>query len=220
MRADLHIHSVHSGDCSLTVDEILGRSRELGLGAIAIMDHNSFRGAVEALSLDVEGVVVLPGMEITTSSGHVLAYNISEEVRKGLDVAETIDMIHGVGGIAVAPHPFRIWSGLGRACIQRARFDAVEAINGRSLGSSNRRASGLAESLGLPVTAGSDAHLLENVGKAQTVLPDGAFTAEDLVKSILRREAKVEGSSRSVAESLRYGSKCITEWARRGFRRI
>jgi predicted metal-dependent phosphoesterase TrpH len=220
MRADLHVHSVHSGDCELAVKDILDRCRSLGLGAVSVVDHNSLRGSVEAISADVKEVIVLFGMEITTSAGHVVAYHITEEIEKDLSVEETIDRIHGLGGIAVAPHPYRIWSGLGEREVVTRKFDAVEVVNARSLRSSNQRAKKLAVSLDRPETGGSDAHSLNQIGKAFTVLPDRCGSADDLVKAILKKQTTIGGSSRTVPSSFGYGLKCISAWAGRGFRRL
>lgn len=220
MKADLHLHSEYSGDCSLSVRDIVRRCSSLNIGAIAIVDHNSFMGSTEALALDIESPVVLAGIEITTDSGHVLAYHITEAVEKGLSIEETVDRIHGLGGIAAAPHPKRTWSGLDRKEIITGRFDAIEALNGRSLKGSNRNAEKLARSLGLSVIGGSDAHSLKRIGKALTVFPDHCQSAEDLAKAILRRQTTVEGSSRSVPSSIGYSIKCISEWAERGFKRL
>ncbi|MDD1765373.1 MAG: PHP domain-containing protein [Methanomassiliicoccales archaeon] len=220
MKADLHLHSEYSRDCSLSVRDIVRRCGSLNVGAIAIVDHNSFMGSIEALALDIESPVVLAGMEITTDSGHVLAYHVTEAVEKGLSVEETIDRIHGLGGIAAAPHPRRTWSGLDSRDIIKGRFDAIEALNGRSLRSSNKNAERLAKSLGLSVIGGSDAHSLKGIGKALTVFPDHCQTAEDLAKAILRRQTTVEGSSRSVPGSIGYAMKCVSEWVERGFKRL
>jgi len=220
MRADIHIHSVHSGDCKLAVTDIIKRCRTLGFGAVAVVDHNSFIGSEEALALDDRDIIVLPGMEITTAAGHVLAYHVTEAVEKDLSVEETIDRIHGLAGIAVAPHPYRIWSGLGRNEVVKGNFDAVEVMNARSLRGSNERAQALARSLDRPETGGSDAHSSDHIGKALTVFPDSCGSADDLVKAILKKQTTAEGSSRTALGSVGYGLKCISEWAGRGFRRL
>ena len=220
MRADIHIHSVHSSDGRLAVSDIVERCRILGFGAVAVVDHNSFIGSEEALTIDSEDVIVLPGMEITTTAGHVLAYHITEAIERGLSVEETVDRIHGLAGIAVAPHPFRVWSGLGRDEVTNGRFDAIEVTNGRSLRGSNARSWDLARSLDRPVTGGSDAHTWDQIGKAYTVFPDGCRTSDDLVKAILDKQTVAEGSSRTASGSIGYGLKCISEWARRGFKRL
>ncbi|MDL5501661.1 MAG: PHP domain-containing protein, partial [Candidatus Methanoperedens sp.] len=41
MRFDLHIHSKHSNDSGLSVDDILREAVRKGLDGIAICDHNT-----------------------------------------------------------------------------------------------------------------------------------------------------------------------------------
>jgi len=219
MRADLHIHTVHSGDADQTVEQVLARAKELGLGAVAISDHNSLGGAREALEM-AEGIIVLPAMEITSEEGHILAYGLESEVKRDLPVQETIDRIHENGGIAVAPHPYRIWSGLGERAVREANFDAVETLNGRSLDGANRRARVLARELGLPVTGGSDAHSIVEVGRAYTVFPDSCNSAEEMMMAIVDGRTSSGGESRSVGESFSYGRKCIGQWMGRGMKRL
>lgn len=75
---DLHIHSTAS-DGSLSPAEIIETARKVGLRAIAITDHDTVEGSVEALRYqDSSGVEILPGIEISVSfdSGtmHMLGY--------------------------------------------------------------------------------------------------------------------------------------------------
>jgi predicted metal-dependent phosphoesterase TrpH len=219
MKADLHVHTVYSGDASQTPAQVLERAKAIGLGAVAIADHNSLEGSLESLEL-AEEIIVIRAMEITSKEGHILAYNISEEIDRDLSAAETIERIRKAGGIAVASHPYRIWSGLGEKVVRENDFDALEVLNGRSLKGANQKAMRLANSLHLPVTGGSDAHSLDEVGKACAVFPDGCKTAEDLVDSIIKGRTGIWGEGRPFGESFSYGTKCIGEWLGRGMRRL
>jgi predicted metal-dependent phosphoesterase TrpH len=216
MRGDLHIHSTASGDGRQSVEDILRRCREQGLKVVAITDHNSMDG----YPVRADDIIVRRGMEITAEEGHVLAYHITEPVPRGRGVEETIDLIHGQGGIAIAPHPYRWWSGLKEANVRGRRFDGVEVLNGRSLRSSNARAGRLAKSMAVAEVGGSDAHVPDHVGRAYTVFPEDCQNAEDLVKAIRDRRTAAGGESRKLAESFTYGTKSILRWARRGFKRL
>jgi predicted metal-dependent phosphoesterase TrpH len=219
MRADLHIHTVFSGDAAQTPAQVLERAKAIGLGAVAIADHNSLEGSLESAELASE-IIVLKAMEITSKEGHILAFNISEEIERDLSTAETIERIKEAGGIAIASHPYRIWSGLGEKVIRENHFDALEVLNGRSLKGANEKAMRLANSLHLPVIGGSDAHSLDEIGKACTVFPDDCQTAEDLVYSIIKGRTGIWGEGRPLGESFSYGTKCIGEWLGRGMRRL
>lgn len=85
---DLHIHSSAS-DGTLTPLQIITLAQELGLGAIAITDHDTLAGSKEAMGLTVPATLELvTGIEIsaqpiapfdTDSSYHILGYFIDLE---------------------------------------------------------------------------------------------------------------------------------------------
>lgn len=220
MRADLHIHTHHSGDNEQKLEQIFAAAQQLGLAAIGIADHNTLKGGLEAQRSAPEGLLVIPAVEVTSDDGHILAYNVSDEVPRERSVAETIDLIHERGGIAVAAHPYRLWSGLGSMTILRNRFDAIEVMNGRNTSEGNKRAMRLAERAHLPMVGGSDAHRAENIGEALTIFPEDCHTIEDLIKAILDGRTHVEGGGRGTRETLRYGSRSISQWFGRGMKRL
>jgi len=217
MRADLHIHSIYSSDGKSTLEQIVNAATGRGFGCIAVTDHNSFASYEESSKYD--GIIVIPAEEVSSAEGHILAYGISEEIPKGRSVTETIEMIHSAGGIAVAAHPYRWWSGLGEKNIV-GEFDAIEIHNARSTKGSNRKADKLARRMRRPVTAGSDAHHADNIGGAFVEFSDDITNWEDAVKAVLASEVKINGKHRTRADTLRYGFKSITEWMGRGFKKM
>ena len=79
-RADLHMHTTASDGRNLPSDNVR-MAAEIGLGAIAITDHDTVAGIPEALEAAKEaGVLVVPGVEISTSAEgkdiHILGYGI------------------------------------------------------------------------------------------------------------------------------------------------
>ncbi len=220
MRADLHIHSFHSKDNHQTTQEIFKAAKRKGLGAIAITDHNTTTGAKEASRLAPAGLIVLPGIEVTSADGHILALNVEQEIPRDLTALETIDQIHAMGGIAVAAHPCRVWSGLKESTIRKSPFDAIEAINGRNTRRNNHRVLNFALELGIPMIAGSDAHSPANIGAAVTVFPDSVQSREDMIRAIVGNQVLVEGSGRGTKETFSYGGRSIGRWMRRGMRRL
>ncbi|MDR2698699.1 MAG: CehA/McbA family metallohydrolase [Candidatus Methanoplasma sp.] len=218
MRADLHIHSNFSSDGKSAPDEIIEAAVSAGLGCISITDHNSF----EAYDLvkDNGKVIVIPGIEVSSKEGHILAYGIDRDIPRGMSVDETIAAIHAAGGVAFAAHPYRWWSGLGESNTVENDFDGIEAMNARSTASSNRRSEALAARIGKPVSAGSDAHTPDHIGDGIVELPDGIATWQDALDAIMKGKAKPSSSSRRAASTLRYGTKSISEWIFRGFRRM
>lgn len=80
MSADLHCHTKLS-DGSATVDELIALAKGSGLTAIALTDHDTFRGVAEAQSLGEKvGLEVIPGAEISCFDNkrhrlvHILCY--------------------------------------------------------------------------------------------------------------------------------------------------
>lgn len=176
---DLHIHSDHSPDGFASVEEIIERAVEIGLSGIAITDHDTLEGSLKALEISGGRIDVIPGMEISTREGHILAYGVKEPVPPGLGAAETVGLIHRLGGIAVAAHPYDWFrSGVGIFVdLGALDLDGIEAYNGRSLFAKNRALS-KAKELGLPVFGGSDAHVLREMGNGYTVFDDDFHYSE------------------------------------------
>jgi predicted metal-dependent phosphoesterase TrpH len=80
-----------------------------GLGGIIITDHDSAKGRLvgKEAAKDCRDFKVIPGAEITSRIGHLLTTDVDENIQKGLGVEETVELIHDLGGIAVASHPFQ-----------------------------------------------------------------------------------------------------------------
>ena len=82
---DLHVHSTAS-DGTLTPLEILATALQIGLKAVAITDHDTLAGSVEAMTAGIPpGLDFLPGIEISAAaiegfaisgSIHILGYGI------------------------------------------------------------------------------------------------------------------------------------------------
>lgn len=216
MKADLHIHSSYSNDGTASPRDIVKIAKEAGLGCISITDHNSF-AAFEEIK-DAEGIVVIPGEEISSKDGHILAYGIDRHIPSGMSVKDTIDAIHAAGGIAIAPHPYRFWSGIGEKNVI-GEFDGVEALNGRSTPNINRKSRKLARRFGKAVTVGSDAHNPRHIGRSYIVLPDCGDWHE-AIDEIVKGNHEIRSDDRHIADSFLYSFKCVALWFMRGFKKI
>lgn len=221
MRIDMHIHSRYSSDGKEQIEDIIKRAKSTGLGGVAITDHNSVKGWGEAVEPGKKyGMVVIRGEEVSSLEGHILAYGIEHKIEKGLSAEETVKRIKEAGGIAVAAHPYRVSNGLGEKVVKRVEFDAIEGINARSPSFINRKGMKLAEEMKRPVTGGSDAHTLDEIGKAYTVLPDGVKSERDVIEAIKSGNVSAGGSSQSSTVLIKQGFRKTTAWLKRGFRRI
>jgi hypothetical protein len=167
---DLHLHTEWSHDCSIPTEDVLDQSEAIGLGGIAVTDHNVFGGALEAVELArTRDLVVVPGEEIKTDNqGEVIGLFLEEEIPRGMTFAETIAAIREQGGLVYLPHPFdRLHSIPDPATIHRhlAEIDVFEVYNARLLRDSfNDEALRFARKYGLLQGAGSDAHVLQGLG--------------------------------------------------------
>jgi glycosyltransferase involved in cell wall biosynthesis len=167
---DLHTHTSWSHDCAVEAADLVMYAEALGLGAIAVTDHNAFGGALEAARLTRDrDLLVIPGEEIKTDGqGEVIGLFLREEVPRGLSFADTIAAIKGQDGIVYLPHPFdRLHSIPDPATLHRhlADLDVFEVYNARLLFEAfNDEAARFARKYNLTVGAGSDAHVLQGLG--------------------------------------------------------
>ena len=182
LKIDLHVHTRYSHDSTTSLDEIVSYAKKRGLDGVAITDHDVVEGALKLVQKAKE-LVIIPGVEVTTSHGHVLALNITRPVPTELSPFETIQIIHEAGGIAVAAHPTVLYKGL-RGCVD-SNFDAIEVINASAFPFflSTYLSQKLAVRLDLPQTAGSDAHYASEIGFAYTVV-DAAPEVDEIVHAI------------------------------------
>jgi len=163
---ELHSHTRYSIDSLNRIADTVRTCREVGIDRIAITDHNEIAGAVRAYELAPDLVIV--SEEVKTTQGELLCLFINELIPRGVTPEEAIERTHAQGGIVGAPHPLDpIRSGLGRANLVRLapKLDFIEVFNARTLDlARNAEAEVLARELGLPRSAGSDAHLLREIG--------------------------------------------------------
>ena len=168
--ADLHMHTEHSHDCSVPVRDLLEHAAAIGLGAIAITDHNAFGGALEAAELARGGALrVIPGEEVKTDGqGEVIGLFISEAIPSGMSFGDTVGAIRDQGGLVYLPHPFdRMHAIPDTTTLHRhlAEIDVLETFNARLLFDAfNDEAARFARKYNLLAGAGSDAHVLQGVG--------------------------------------------------------
>jgi predicted metal-dependent phosphoesterase TrpH len=188
LRLDLHNHTAFSADGLMPPAKLLRTAGKRGLACVAVTDHNSVEGALEALALteaDPTLPCVIPGVEIAAIEGEVVALYVTQAIPAGLPALETIARIHEQGGVAYLPHPFDI--------VRRGAMDArvreqaaeqadiIEVLNGKSLSPlSVRKSDRLARRHAKPRGAGSDAHGATEVGRAYVEV-DRLPTREDLV---------------------------------------
>jgi hypothetical protein len=198
LSVELHTHSELSYDGRDPVELLLEQAEAVGLDALAVTDHDEIDASLEAAAKAQEyDLVGIPGMEVSSSAGHVLALGVEELIPAGLSFVETLDRIHELGGIAVVPHPFqKSRHGVAPHVSEEtlASADAIEVYNSRLFtGRSNRQAERFAADHDLPMTAGSDAHIAEMVGQAVTEVDAYHRSAEGILDAIQEGRTSVVG---------------------------
>ncbi len=216
MKFDLHVHTEHSNDCRSSVRDVLNIAKKKGLHGLAFMDHNTLDAYWEAEDTEL---VIIPAVEISTPAGHVGALGVKDRIGKQPDVKTAITRISDLGGLAIALHPYRFWSGIGEKEVRNNRWGAIEGLNARTGVKCNLKAQRLADELKIPVIGGSDAHQLEYVGKGYTVVKN-VNSWRDLLDEIKKGRTVLGGSHPSSKDTFRYVKKSVSEWIGRGFSRM
>lgn len=214
--ADLHIHSIYSHDATTTVRAILKQSADVGLNIIAVTDHDEMRGSMEAQQLAPRyGIEVIPGAEISTKDGHLVALFIKDLPPAGMSMTDTLLQIGRQGGIAIAPHPFNnlpnslsMEAVLGALTNPRAKA-VLKGIETHNMGTQNfdRVVQKLSIYLPLAKIASSDAHIYWAIGAGRTEFE--GKTANDL------RAALETNSTVPIPYEEEFSARAILSWVHR-----
>lgn len=203
---DPHIHTLFS-HCSISQPiRLIREAVRLGLGAIAVMDHNDIRGALDATMCAQylksrgeipEDFLVVPGVEVNSTIGHVGALFVTENLPMPLAPTDLVKAIHDVGGIAVAVHPYHS-TGIGDAIFD-APFDAVEiecgSVFGRGLIQRNRELLRDPRLAGVAKIGSSDAHYTRAMASCYTLVRGMSHpTLDSLKQAILTGDCEPRAS--------------------------
>jgi len=192
-KADFHIHSCYSMDCTTSLEDIIGACRKKGLNCIALADHGSIEGALKMQDLAPFKVIIAE--EILSTEGEIMGMFLTSKVPSGLSLAESIRLIKEQGGLLCAQHPYdKIRpDSLKSEVMDRiaAEIDLVEVFNARNpLKQSSVLAAKFAREHGFPVCAGSDAHSAREIGNAYIEMPEFKGP-EDFLEAL--KQGKING---------------------------
>ena len=190
LRIDPHVHSEASYDGHEPVELLLKQAAEVGLDGIVVTDHDRIEASLRAAELAPDyGLVGIPGVEVSTADGHLLALGVRALPPRRQPLSQRLR--HGVprrvlADCTPAPH-------------------AVETYNSWLVtGIKNRRARRFAEHHGLPGVAASDAHRVGYVGRAYTEIDTKAQTAESVLEAFRMGATRVRGQRTPVTVSTRH----------------
>lgn len=193
-KADLHIHTYYSNDSLIKPRDLVKKAIKIGLKAIAITDHDTIKGALKiSTEYKHRELIIIPGIEITTEFGHLLAFNLMKEFREKMSFEELIDYIHHEGGIVAPAHPFDYFRRFKFTEKNIHLIDAIEAANSSNLrlNTDIKKALEYSEKYNIGYTAGSDAHIIDAVGNAYLYSDDYLNEIDDVIEYILKRRFKI-----------------------------
>jgi len=197
MRIDLHIHTSPRSACSyIDPHELIQEAQRLKLDGICLTEHQVIWHSDEVNELAREsGIKIFRGNEFTTNQGDMLVFGLYKDIKDLLMIQELSEEVKTAGGYMIAAHPFRGFKTFGigqlqmtveQACRRKALefVDAIEVGNGKLSPDENDMARKVAQKLGLPGTAGSDAHRVDEVGRWATVFEKEIHTELELVQEL------------------------------------
>jgi len=176
VHVDLHMHTDHSPDCATPVATLLDTAKKVGLGAIAITDHNEISGALEARER-ANGIKVIVAEEVKTADqGEVIGLFIEEKIPRGMTLQETIAEIRRQGGLVYVPHPFDRMHAVPdyeHLLDVVEDIDAIEVFNPRvAFSAFNEEAARFAAKYRIVAGAGSDSHVAQGLGSVKIKMRD------------------------------------------------
>ncbi len=200
MLIDLHTHTRPlSWDSYLDPNDLIERSRAAGLEGICLSEHDYFWEPDKVAELAKKhSYLVLPAIEINTEDGHMLVFGLHKYVF-GMHRADQLARhVENADGVMVAAHPYRRqmpWyvrndeeyeQALQRAAKNPAYVycSGLEELNGRGSDKENTFSKRLVDRMGMPGTAGTDSHAIQDVGKVATYFEREIHDVRDLIREL------------------------------------
>src|SRR5690349_11787320 len=103
-KVELHSHTFYSKDSLTNLEMMIETCRKRGIDRIAITDHNTAEGALALAKLAPD--LIIPGEEIMTPQGEILAFFVRETIPPGLSPVETIQRLRDQGAVISVSHPY------------------------------------------------------------------------------------------------------------------
>jgi predicted metal-dependent phosphoesterase TrpH len=222
LKIDLHIHSQYSEDAHGNPNEIIKILKKKGLNGLCITDHNSVEGSLKALKINPKDFIIIPGAEISTLDGHVLAINITNNIKKNLSLEVTIENIIDEGGIPIIPHVFRNMSGIKKRNLDLIidKVKSIEVFNSCSQPKTNLKMAELANTYNLGGTGGSDTHDPKYAGYGFTTIDINDMNIDSILTEIINKKTWGEGVTLPMDYRRDRMLKSVKQFFQRGFKRI
>ncbi len=196
--ADLHIHTVYSSDSSILPKTLVERLvTHSFIKVAAVTDHDTVRACnlTRQLASAYRDVLIIPATEISTPNGDIVVLGAEEMPPQPWTVENVVDFAQERDFVSIVAHPFREY-GMGDLS-RNYKFDAVEVLNGASSEAANESARELAKQMGLPGTAGSDAHQAPEVCSVYTEI-DASMDMDEILHAIKKGLTSVPSNGKSI----------------------
>ena len=199
LKLDMHVHTERSPDAHTRINDLPALIRSKSLDGIAMTEHDRF----EPTSFD--DVIILPGVEVSSADGHIIALGVIEIIPRNLSADETIQRIHNQGGVAIVPHPYDPVC----ECVKLHNLtnmpDAVETMNADALSFtiSSYLAKRDARKFNLPEVGGSDSHIPQTIGDCHTLVNSDTRSVKDILSAIRAGKTRPVGGSTSLMNKWR-----------------
>lgn len=222
LKLDLHIHSQYSEDGTGTHLEISKILKKKGLNGMAITDHNTVEGGLSALEVASKDFVVIPGIEISTRDGHIIALNVKEIIPRSLSVEETIEKIIEIGGLPIVPHLYRTLSGIKEKKLKKIikKVPAIEVFNSCSVLKTNLKTMKIAKKYNLGGIGGSDSHIPSYAGEGYTLVDTNNLDIDSIISLIEKKKTWGDGKTLDLDYREDRMIKSVKQFFERGFKRI
>jgi len=198
IHADLHFHTYYSSDATNPPKQIVERlNMHPTIKAIAITDHNTLEGyrKTSELAKIYPDILIIPGVEISAEEGEIILLGINKLPPEPWTARNVIAHAKTNNALAIASHPYRGY-GLGDRILQ-LDLDAIETLNGITPPNQNRKAEKLAETKGLPGTAGSDAHFPTDTWNVYTEI-QAPLDLDEALDAIKKGKVTVSFTEKSI----------------------
>ena len=185
MLIDLHCHTrVYSSCSALTPQALVDAARAAGLDGVCITEHDALWPAadLQRLAADLD-FLLLTGVEVSTDTGHVLAYGLSAFGPEITPLRALRRRADEEGALLDLSHPSRPGRPRNKEAI-RDGLDSLEVYNGSEGVLANETAHRMAAAFRLPGIGGSDAHSTPEVGTCATEFPGRVCSTDDLLREL------------------------------------
>jgi predicted metal-dependent phosphoesterase TrpH len=222
IKIDLHVHSEYSEDAIGSPKDLIKILKKKGLNGMAITDHNTLEGSILAQKIAPKDFIIIPGVEVSTKVGHLIALDIDRPIKKSLSIEETVEKVIDLGGTPIVPHLYRNMSGIKEENLEKIlkRINAIEVFNACSVPQTNLKTAKLAKKMNFGGTGGSDSHDPKYAGAGYTIINSTDLRKDSIISEINKKKTWGQGTTLPLSYRSDRMVNSIKQFFQRGLKRI